>query len=434
MRKLVLVISILKVSLAFAQDTIQISWEELSEKSLDNNLQLQLAQKETELAEAELLASRALYLPNITASYSVMNTNSPLNAFGFKLNQSRITMEDFNPDFLNRPDNITDFSAKIEIQQPIINRDGVYQKKAGKVKSEVLKIKQQRAKEYLQFELNKSYRMLQLAYKMLGTLEDAKQTTLANKKVIDNYFNNGLIQKSEVLYMDVRVNEIESQIHFAKSNIRNASDYLFMLLNEDSTDKVYKPSEELSYESAMLDTDLNLNPNRKDLQAYEKSLEAYDWMIKSSKSKFLPRLNAFGSFELHDNKVHEFDGRGYLVGLQLSWNFFDGLKSKSEQATYKADYNRAQAEIEQYSQKSELELRKAYRQVSDADNKVVLTEKAWEHSKEAYRIRKNRYDQGLEKSADLLTAETVMAQKELEYHQAIFEYNVAVEYYQFLKA
>lgn len=434
MRKLVLVISILKVSLAFAQDTIQISWEELSEKSLDNNLQLQLAQKETELAEAELLASRALYLPNITASYSVMNTNSPLNAFGFKLNQSRITMEDFNPDFLNRPDNITDFSAKIEIQQPIINRDGVYQKKAGKVKSEVLKIKQQRAKEYLQFELNKSYRMLQLAYKMLGTLEDAKQTTLANKKVIDNYFKNGLIQKSEVLYMDVRVNEIESQIHFAKSNIRNASDYLFMLLNEDSTDKVYKPSEELSYESAMLDTDLNLNPNRKDLQAYEKSLEAYDWMIKSSKSKFLPRLNAFGSFEMHDNKVHEFDGTAYLVGLQLSWNFFDGLKSRSEQATYKADYNRAQAEIKQYSQQSELELRKAYRQVSDADNKVFLTEKAWEHSKEAYRIRKNRYDQGLEKSADLLTAETVMAQKELEYHQAIFEYNVAVEYYQFLKA
>lgn len=434
MRKLVLVLFLFTVSFAFAQDTIQISWEELSEKSLDNNLQLQLAQKETELAEAELLASRALYLPNITASYSVMNTNSPLNAFGFKLNQSRITMEDFNPDFLNRPDNITDFSAKIEIQQPIINRDGVYQKKAGKVKSEVLKIKQQRAKEYLQFELNKSYRMLQLAYKMLGTLEDAKQTTLANKKVIDNYYNNGLIQKSEVLYMDVRVNEIESQIHFAKSNIHNASDYLFLLLNEDSTEKVYKPSEELSYESAMLDTDLTLNPNRKDLQAYEKSLEAYDWMIKSSKSKFLPRLNAFGSFELHDNKMHEFDGTGYLVGLQLSWNFFDGLKSKSEQATYKADYNRAQAEIKQYSQQSELELRKAYRQVSDADNKVVLTAKAWEHSKEAYRIRKNRYDQGLEKSADLLTAETVMAQKELEYHQAIFEYNVAVEYYQFLKA
>lgn len=432
MKKTFVVLFLSVVFIAQAQDTIRISWEELSEKSLDANLQLQLAQKETELAEAELLASRALYLPNITASYSVMNTNSPLNAFGFKLNQSRITMEDFNPDFLNSPDNITDFMAKIEIQQPIINMDGVYQKKAGTVKSEVLKIKQQRTKEYLQFELNKSFMMLQLAYKMLGTLEDAKKTTLANKRVIDNYYNNGLIQKSEVLYMDVRVNEIESQIQFAKSNIHNASDYLFMLLNEDSTDKVYKPTQELSYQNKIVDANVSLNPNRKDLQAYEKSLEAYDWMIKSSKSKFLPRLNAFGSFELHDNKITEFDGTGYLVGLQLSWNFFDGFKSKSEQATYKADFNRAQAEIKQYSQQSELDLKKAYRQVLDSDNKVILTEKAWRQSEEAYRIRKNRYDQGLEKSADLLTAETVMAQKELEYHQAIFEYNTAVEYYQFL--
>jgi outer membrane protein TolC len=67
---------------------------------------------------------------------------------------------------------------------------------------------------------------LQLAYKAVETLENAKNTTLANKKVIDNYFKNGMIQKSDVLYMDVRVSEIESQLQFAKSNVRNASDYI----------------------------------------------------------------------------------------------------------------------------------------------------------------------------------------------------------------
>ncbi|WP_312195454.1 TolC family protein [Epilithonimonas vandammei] len=72
--------------------------------------------------------------------------------------------------------------------------------------------KTERTREYVQFELKKSYMMLQLAYKMLETLENAKQTTLANKKVIDNYYKNGMIQKSEVLYMDVRISEIESQI------------------------------------------------------------------------------------------------------------------------------------------------------------------------------------------------------------------------------
>lgn len=433
MKKIATVLLLIITTFVFGQDTIRISGEELNQKSLDKNLQIQLAQKEIELSEAELLITRAMYLPNITASYTIMGTNSPLNAFGFKLNQARIGMEDFNPELLNSPKSIIDFGPKIEIQQPIINMDMVYQKKAGEVKTEVLKIKQQRTEEYLRFELNKAYYMLQLSYKMLNTLENAKETVLENKRVIDNYYNNGLIQKSDVLYMDVRVNEIDSQIQYANSNIQNASDYLFLLLNEDSQGKILKPTEELQFSEGIFSNDLTINPNRKDLQAYEKSLEAYDLMIKSSKSKFLPKLNAFGSFEIHDNKPHEFDGKGYLVGVQLSWNFFDGLKSKSEQASYKADADRARAEIDQYTQQSELELKKAFRQIQDAETKVELTESAWNQSKEAYRIRKNRYDQGLEKSSDLLNAETMMSQKELEYHQAIFEYNTAVAYFEFLK-
>ena len=155
--------------------------------------------------------------------------------------------------------------------------------------------------------------------------------------------------------------------------------------------------------------------------------------MKASKAKFLPRLNAFGSFEIYDNKPYEFNANGYLAGLQLSWNIFDGYKANSEQQKYKAEILKTQTEIEQYNKQSQLELNKSYRQVSDADNKVKLTNQAWEQTKEAYRIRKNRYDQGLEKSSDLLTSETIMAQKELEYHQAIFEYNTALEYLKFLK-
>ena len=392
-----------------------------------------MAQKEAELADAELLGTRAMYLPNINASYTISNTNNPLYAFGSKLNQERITMMDFNPDNLNSPKSISNFATKLEIQQPIINMDAVYQKKAGQVKSEVLKIKTERTKEYVQFELKKAYMTLQMAYKMVETLENARTTTLANKKVIDNYYKNGIIQKSEVLYMDVRLKEIENQIQFAKSNVKNASDYLYFLLDENYQNKVLKPTESLEYQENMVENNPTLNINRKDLQAYQKSLEAYDLMIKSSKAKFLPKLNAFGSFEMYDNKIAQFDANGYLAGIQLSWNVFDGLKAKGEQEKYKAELSKAETEIQQYQKQSELELNKTSRQVQDAENKVNLTKLAWEQSKEAYRIRKNRYDQGLEKSADLLTSETQMSQKELEHIQAIFEYNTALEYYKFLK-
>ncbi len=429
----VLILSLSLFQTVFSQDTIRISKTELEQKILDNNLQVKMAQKEAELADAELLGTRAMYLPNINASYTFSNTNNPLYAFGSKLNQERITMMDFNPDNLNSPKSISNFATKLEIQQPIINMDAVYQKKAGQVKSEVLKIKTERTKEYVQFELKKAYMTLQMAYKMVETLENARTTTLANKKVIDNYYKNGIIQKSEVLYMDVRLKEIENNIQFAKSNVKNASDYLYFLLDEDYQNKVLKPTESLEYQENMVENNPTLNINRKDLQAYQKSLEAYDLMIKSSKAKFLPKLNAFGSFEMYDNKIAQFDANGYLAGIQLSWNVFDGLKAKGEQEKYKAELSKAETEIQQYQKQSELELNKTSRQVQDAENKVNLTKLAWEQSKEAYRIRKNRYDQGLEKSADLLTSETQMSQKELEHIQAIFEYNTAVEYYKFLK-
>lgn len=420
-------------TILWAQETVQVSRQDLEEKIERNNLQLKIASAEVHSAEADLLMSRAMHLPNIKVSYTGISTNNPLMAFGSKLNQERVTMEDFNPANLNNPKNIFNFATKLEVQQPIYNRDAVYLKKAGEVKVEVLKLKQERNRGYLKFELNKAYMQLQMAYKNVEVLEGAKTTVLANKKVIDNYFKNGMIQKSDVLDMNVRVAEIDSQIRFANSNVQNASDYLFYLLDESPENKVMKPSETLEYQEDLLTPDPVLSTERKDLQAFRKSLESYDYLVKSSEAKFLPRLNAFGSFELYDNKPYQFNANGYFVGVELSWNIFDGMKAKSEIAKYKADLVKSETEVAQYQKQSSLELTKAFRQVADADHKVKLTKQAWEQTAEAYRIRKNRYAQGLEKASDVLNAETLMSKKELEYHQSVLEYNTALEYYKFLK-
>ena len=57
---------------------------------------------------------------------------------------------------------------------------------------------------------------------------------------------------------------------------------------------------------------------------------------------------------------------------------------------------------------------------------------ALEQSKESLRIRENRFKEGLEKTSDLLLAETQYAQKQLEYYQTIFEYNYAQAYLEYL--
>lgn len=431
---LYLVVFLTSTSKLFSQEIEVITQADIISKSIEKNIQVKMALSEANVAQTELLGSQAMYLPNITLSYTYTNTNNPLMAFGSKLNQERIKMEDFNPDYLNNPNSISNFGTKLEVQQPIINMDAVYYKNAGKVKIDALNIKVERTKEYIQFELKKAYMMLQLAYKMLETLDNAKNTAFANKKVVEDYYKNGLIQQSEVLYIDVRISEIESQIQIAKSNIKNASDYIYYLLDENANNKILKPADELTLiaNNNIPDNYYSLNENRKDLQAYNKSLEAYSWLIKASKSKYLPRLNAFGSFELYDKNFAQFNANGYLVGLQFSWNIFDGFKAKNEQKKYKAELAKSKTDILQYTKQSQLEFNKTIRQVQDAYSKITFTKKAFEQTKEAYRIRQNRFTQGLEKSADLLSAETLMFQKELSYHQAIFEFNSTYEYYQFL--
>ena len=431
--KVLLLIGILSTStLGFSQDTLAISKKDIWLKASDKNLQIKIANQDFKSAQADYRQSKAIFLPSISASYTAIATTNPLMAFGSKLNQEVLTASDFNPALLNDPARIKNFATKIEVLQPLINVDGLYGRQAAKAKMEAFSLQTERTKEYLELEANKAFMELQLGYKAVTVLEKANKTAEANLKLIENYFKQGILQKTDLLSVQVRVNEIKNQLQYAKSNVQNASDYLALLLNEDSSNKVYKPIEKLENTIVIETINTTLSSNRKDIQAMDKSNEAYGKMLQSSKMNFLPRLNAFGSYELYDDRLFGTSAKGYLVGAQLSWTLFDGFKSIGKMEKSKAEFQKSEIETQQYKAKSQLELNKTNRQLKDAENKVNLSKLALEQSQEAYRIRSNRFTQGLEKTTDLLQSETLMFQKELEFLQAVFEYNFTQNYLHFL--
>ncbi len=419
-------------ALGFSQDTLTISKKDIGQKAKDKNLQLQIANQAFKSAQADYRQSNALFLPSITASHTAISTTNPLMAFGSKLNQEVLTASDFNPALLNNPAATQNYATKIEVLQPLINVDGIYGRQAAKSKMEAFQLQTERTSEYLALEVNKSFMQLQLSYKAVAVLQKANATADANLKLVENYFKQGILQKTDVLSVQVRVNEIKNQLQYAKSNVQNASDYLAFLLNEDNTNKVYKPLEELSNTISISSNNTTLSNNRKDILAMDKSSEAYAKMWQSSKMNFLPTLNAFGSYEMYDDTLFGTNAQGYLVGAQLSWKVFDGYKSIGKMEKAKAEYQKSKVENQQYKSQSQLELNKTNRQLKDAENKVNLEKLALEQSQEAYRIRSNRFTQGLEKTTDLLQSETQMYQKELELLQAVFEYDFTQEYLQFL--
>jgi len=413
-----------------AQDTVSISKSSLLEK-VTQNLQLKIANQNYQSAKADYKQTRTLFLPNISASQTAMVTTNPLMAFGSKLNQEILTPMDFDPNLLNNPKRTQNFATQIEIQQPLINLDGWMGRKAANAKMDAYGLQTQRTQEYLQLEVQKAYMLLQLAYKAVGVMQKAEGTAQANLKLVENYFKNGMLQKTDVLNVQVRVNEIKNQLAAARSNVQNASDYLAFLLNED-VKGTYKPSETLEANFSAAEIAKVLNENRTDIQAYQKTTEAYKNMLKMQQMSLLPRLNAFGNYQLYDRTIMGFQANGYLLGAQLSWNLFDGMKSYGKIDKAKADFQKAETEADQYKKQSQLELQKAVRQFQDAKNKLTNAQLAWEQSKEAYRIRQNRFAQGLEKTTDVLQSETLMYQKELEYQQTVFEVQFTQLYLQFL--
>jgi outer membrane protein TolC len=225
--------------------------------------------------------------------------------------------------------------------------------------------------------------------------------------------------------------EVENQLLSAKSSVQNASDNLKFLMGEQN-ETVLKPSEELRAELDLAIYNENLSQNRADIDAMQQSAEAYNNMHKANKMSYLPSLNAFGSYEMYDDLLFGTEAKGYLVGAQLSWNVFDGYKRIGKIQKSKAELDKAEIGLEQYKNQSNLDFNIAKRQLKDAENKLILTNLASEQSKEALRIRTNRFEQGLEKTSDLLISETLYMQKQLEYLQTVFNYNFTKAYVAFL--
>lgn len=412
------------------QNTTPITKEEVMTKVMQANNTLKIAAQDALAAKGDYLQTNAVLLPNISVSHTGIATTNPLMAFGSKLNQQILTAADFDPTLLNDPRQIEDYATRVEVQQPLINVDGMFQRKAAKAKWTATELQSERTGDYMALEVEKAYMQLQLAYKTVDVLEKAKETALENQRIAENSFAQGYLQKSDVLAVQVRVTEIDNQLHYAQSNVLNASNYISVLMNETRT-AVLKPTDSLSVSYSDIDA-VSLSENRKDILAMDSATEAYKQMHKADQMSFLPRLNAFGTYEMHDDEVFQGDADGYLFGAELKWNLFEGSKRFGKSQKSKAEYDKAKLQLEQYKSESALELNRAKRNLENAQNKLRLTQLALEQSQESLRIRTNRFEQGLEKTTDLLLAETQYSQKTLEYYRTIFEHNYALAYVQFL--
>lgn len=408
---------------------VPLTLQEVHDAAQRNNQSIIITQLDVAVAQARAKQTQAVYLPQVNLSYSALSTNNPLNTFGFKLQQQSITQNDFDPQLLNHPPATHNFVAKAEVLQPVFNIDMLYMRQAAQAESEAYRFKHERTRQYVVFETERAYAQLQLAHRSVAVLEEAYASIQTVYTATINRYEQGYLQKSDLLQAQVYVTGAESKLMEARSNVRNASDYVSLLMgvksgviySVDTTMQVYRAQVSVA-----------LSENRADFLAMQATVDAHEKMMKSTSLALVPKLNVFGEFVFNDANALGFGSDAYLIGAQLSWQIFNGTATKNKIAEQRYTRDKSILELNQQKEQAKLEINKTQRQQHDVQNLVKQQALVVAQSQEAFRLLQNRHAQGLVTTSDLLQAQSLVTQQKLILTQAVFQLNTAQAYLHFL--
>jgi outer membrane protein TolC len=416
--------------MAQAQDSSrQLVLADAIKMAMDQNRQIGLAKKDEQIAQSQFKQTEAIFLPQVNFSYSGFTTNQPLSAFGFKLQQAQVQQADFNPTILNKPGATNNVLTQLSVQQPLYNPDLAYMRKAAAKQTAMYAFTTQRTAEAITLQVTNAYLQLEFSYEVVGVLEDALKTVKDIYRFTNDRYEQGLLQKSDVLNVAVQVKAAETSLAEAKSQVVTLSDQLGLLMNAPKG-LVYK-TVPVAMDSIVAVTD-SVPVDRADFKAMKTAVEAFDLSIKSTKMSMLPKINGFANYQFNDKKLFGFGANAYMAGLQLSWDIFKGNQAKNKMATQVLEKNKLQQQLQDNMEQTATEIRKVNRQIADNIYRITQQSLAVESASEALRIVQNRYTQGLINTTDVLQSQTQLSQQKMAYAQAVFMKKSAISYLHFL--
>lgn len=394
-------------------------------RALEFNAQLKQHTLNAEMAKAQSAEANATFLPQVEVSYNAMVTDNPLNAFGFKLNQRIVTQADFNPALLNDPGASHDYSAQIKLMQPLLNLDAIYMRSAARAAAKAKDLGARRMAEYTRFQVAQQYLQLDLAYKNVRVMKRAAKAADAFLKRAKAMHKEGLIQQSDLLQAKAYSLQMHTQVTTAEASVHNASDQLAILMGET-------PMEGKTYTVDRIAWDIPVDVNeasvmgRTDILAYQEGLQAAKNQVKASKLTYLPRINAFGTYQLNDDDALGFSENSYLLGINMTWTLFKGSQNYHKLRGARFQVKKLRSQLLEQQNKAQAEYFQVKRQLEVVRQEIKQTKTMAAQTSEAYRILQDRYNEGLAPTSDLLRVQAQQAQQRLMLEQALFKKNVTI--------
>ena len=380
------------------------------------------------VSEERLTQAKSGFFPQVSASAGYTRTTSPLWAFGTKLNQKTIGVEDFIPDRLNDPNAIENYGLTLSAVWPLYDSGqtwyGVRQAAMGHNAAGFV---QNRAVQEIISATVSAYNGMLLSDQHLQTILQALKTAEANEKIVRSRFESGFSVKSDLLQTQVHIGALDQQRLQAESMLAIARAGLCVAMGIDP-DTPFELSDELQ---STAETEGSLDgwletarTTRPDLKAVLQQEAIADSEIGKARSSRLPSVALSAEYGTNSDSFNDGEDN-YTVGAIVSVNLFSGFRVSSRITEAAAAMKQIQSRRTGLEQKISLDTRSAYYQAKSTWQQIKVAETSVTQAEEALRIVQNRYENDLLTIVELLGAELALQQARVNRFQAVHDYNIA---------
>jgi len=412
-----------------AGDTIFVNLAQVTTAALEHNEMLAAASAMTEAAEAEALAAWRGFLPRIQVGEFFVRSDDPLTNFAFKLDQRRVTANDFSPDLLRQPGANGMYTTRLQVQQPIFNGgQGIAGKQAADAAARAAAFDHRRAEETVVFQTSQAYHGLALARAYERVVLAAVQSAEGHLRQARTLVEAEMATPADLLQATVHLSNLKQRLIEVR-NLRVIAGENLKLLTALETDLTLAPATELTHPDGgetSAPPDLTTLLLRADLQAGGQRSHAAGKMVAVARGNLLPHLNLSAERNHFGEGLFPDEARSWTFGVHATWDIFAGLENVGRLRQARAERRAAGYLHDFRTRQARVEATEAWLSVIAAREKVAVATEAVDAAREGLRIVENQYREGLASMVDLLDTQAAATGAEGNLVQALHDYHVGL--------
>jgi len=276
------------------------------------------------------------------------------------------------------------------------------------------------------------YTALYKAQKTLDVLNENQKS--AKQRVTDftELEKNGIIPRNDLLKSQLLVSKTQLSIDEATNNLNNINFYLTTLLKLDPSTKLQVNEDDFfNLKTSNAPTsDLLALENRKDLEAIRLQQKASAANIKVAKAAYYPTLALLGGYTALDLKDIITVKYAMNFGLGLTYDISGIYKNSAHVREAESRALEVQNTEAVMTDRIKVEVQKSIEDYDLAINQSVVYDEALQQASENYRLVKDKFDNGLADTNDLVEAD--VEQLSAKINTAVSKATIIQKYYELL--